>query len=86
MVGIIMVIALLTIPAAVAGQFARRLWHVMLLAVIFCLAINWAGIIVSYQYNLSTGPAIIVIAGITYLAVLSGSRLWNRLRMKINRP
>ena len=84
-VGIIMVIALLTIPAAVAGQFARRLWHVMLLAVIFCMAFNWAGLILSYQYNLSAGPAIIVIAGITYLAVLSGSRIWDSIKMKINR-
>ncbi|MFO7560670.1 MAG: metal ABC transporter permease [Desulfobacterales bacterium] len=84
-VGIIMVIALLTIPAAVAGQFARRLWQVMLLAVILCMAFNGAGLVLSYHYNLSTGPAIIVIAGITYLAVLAGSRLWNRVKMKLNR-
>jgi zinc transport system permease protein len=83
-VGIIMVIALLTIPAAVAGQFARRLWHVMILAVILCLAFSWTGLVVSYRYNLSTGPAIIVIAGITYLAVLSGSKIIYRIIIKIN--
>jgi len=85
-VGIIMVIALLTVPAAVAGQFARRLWHVMLLAVILCLVFNWAGLIISYRYNLSTGPAIIIIAGMTYLAVLSGSKLWDSIKIKTNRP
>jgi zinc transport system permease protein len=74
-VGIIMVIALLTIPAAVAGHFAKKLWHMMVFAVFFCLMFNWTGIAVSYSLNLSSGPTIIMIAGITYLTVFLCTRL-----------
>lgn len=73
-VGIVMVIALLTIPAAVASQFAKRLWQTMVMGVVFCLAFTWTGLGVSYHFSLSSGPTIIVIAGLTYLAVVSGAR------------
>lgn len=74
-VGIVMVIALLTIPAAVAGQFAKRLWQMMLLAILFCMLFTWAGLAVSYSYRLSSGPTIIVIAGLVYLIVLLFTRI-----------
>ncbi len=77
-VGIVMVIALLTIPAAVAGQFAKRLWQTMVLAIFFCMAFTWTGLGVSYEYSLSSGPTIIVIAGLTYLIVVSLSRVVNK--------
>jgi zinc transport system permease protein len=78
MVGIVMVIALLTLPAAVAGHFARRLWQMMILAVLFCMAFTWSGLALSYTYNLSSGPTIIAIAGIMYLTVLIISRNWKK--------
>ncbi|MBW1643073.1 MAG: metal ABC transporter permease [Deltaproteobacteria bacterium] len=81
-VGIVMVIALLTLPAAVAGQFSRRLWQMMVLAVIFCMIFNWTGLALSYSLNLSSGPTIIIIAGITYIAVISFSRIFHRIKQK----
>ena len=78
MVGIVMVIALLTLPAAVAGHFSRRLWQMMILAVLFCMAFTWSGLALSYMYNLSSGPTIIAIAGIVYLTVLIISRNWKK--------
>jgi zinc transport system permease protein len=74
-VGIIMVIALLTIPAAVAGQLVKRLWLMMVLAIFLCMAFTWSGLAISYTYNLSSGPTIIVVAGITYMVVLLGTQL-----------
>ncbi|HOX37158.1 MAG TPA: metal ABC transporter permease [Candidatus Brocadiia bacterium] len=79
-VGIVMVIALLTLPSAVAGQFARRLWHMMLLSIFFCAVFNIAGLAISYIHELPSGPTIIVLAAATYLAVLAGSRIPNLLR------
>ena len=73
-VGIVMVIALLTLPAAVAGQFARRLWHMMVLATLFCMAFTWTGLSISYTYSLSSGPTIILVAGATYLLVIMGRK------------
>jgi zinc transport system permease protein len=68
-VGIVLVIALLTLPAAVAGHFARQLWQMMLLAIIFCMVFVAGGLAVSYSWNLPGGPTIILIAGAAYLIV-----------------
>jgi zinc transport system permease protein len=75
MVGIVLVIALLTLPPAVAGYFSRQLWQMMLLAVIFCAVVVGAGIAVSYPLDLPSGPVIILLAGSAYLLVTIAVRL-----------
>jgi zinc transport system permease protein len=77
-VGIVMVIALLTLPAAVAGQFSRRLWQMMALSVVFCLLFTAFGLGVSYSYELPSGPTIIVLAAAVYLVVTLAGRLFHR--------
>ena len=77
-VGIVMVIALLTLPAAVAGRFARRIWQMMALAVLFCMAFTTSGLAVSYVYDLPSGPTIIMVGGAVYLLVVAGGRLFKR--------
>jgi zinc transport system permease protein len=74
-VGIILVIALLTLPPAIAGYFSRQLWQMMLLAVLFCAMAVGTGIAVSYPINLPSGPVIILLAGGAYLLVTIASRL-----------
>jgi zinc transport system permease protein len=74
-VGIVMVIALLTLPVAVAGHFARRLWHMMALATLFSIAFTVLGLAISYQPDLPAGATIIVLAGAVYLLVAVGDRL-----------
>lgn len=69
-VGIVMVIALLTLPAAVAGQFSRRLWQMMALSALFTILFTTAGLAFSYGPNLPAGATTIVLAGGVYLAVL----------------
>lgn len=75
LVGIVLVIALLTLPAAVAGQFSRRMAWIMVMAVLFCMAFSTAGIALSYPYDLPSGPMIIVTGAAVYLAVLAAKRL-----------
>jgi len=75
-VGIVMVIGLLTLPAAVAGHFARRLWQMMVLATAFCVAFVVVGLCTSYSYDLPSGPVIIVLAGLVYLSVAVGVRVY----------
>ncbi len=79
-VGIVLVIALLTIPPAIAGFYARRLWQMMLLSVLLCTAFTWTGLGISYQLSLSSGPTIIVLCGITYLVLLALNRLVIKLK------
>ena len=69
-VGIVMVIALLTLPAAAAGQFARRIWQMMALSVLFCMLFTSSGLAVGYVYDLPVGPTIICIGGLVYLFTL----------------
>ncbi len=77
-VGIVMVIALLTLPAAVAGLLARRIGQMMLLAVISCMVFTCIGLALSYSYDLPSGPAIILVGGAAYLAVLGMLKLVRR--------
>jgi len=81
-VGIIMVIALLTLPAAMASHYARRLWQMMLLAILLCVFISWVGLATSYSFKLSSGPTIIIIAGAAYLVTISLSVLRKKIQLK----
>ncbi|HWL95541.1 MAG TPA: metal ABC transporter permease [Phycisphaerae bacterium] len=69
-VGIVLVIALLTLPVAIAGSFARTLLHIMLAATLICMVITSAGLAVSFGPDLPAGATTIVLAGAAYLAVL----------------
>jgi len=76
-VGIIMVIAMLTLPAAVAGQFTRRLWSMMILSVLLSVAFTTTGLALSYKIAMPSGPTIVVIAGICYL----GSLIYRKIKL-----
>ncbi len=69
-VGVVMVIALLTLPAAIAGFFSRTLKKNMVLAVGLSIAFTTFGLAVSYSPNLPAGATIIIVAGIVYLLVM----------------
>jgi len=66
-VGIILVIALLTLPAATARYYARSLVQMMIIASILGALFTTSGLIVSYEPNLPAGATIVVIAGLAYL-------------------
>ena len=71
-VGIVMVIALLTLPAAIAGRFTRTLWQTMILAAVFSVVFVTLGLAISYSPDLPAGATIILLAGVAYLAVTVG--------------
>jgi len=77
-VGLILVIALLTLPAAIAGHFVQRLWQMMLVAVVLSGLLTTAGLALSYQPELPAGATTIVLAGACYLLTLGAGR-WFRL-------
>lgn len=74
-VGIVLVIALLTLPTAVAGHFSRKLWHMMVLSVLLTAVLNFTGLAASYAPDWPTGATTIMLAGALYLIVLCGARL-----------
>lgn len=74
-VGLIMVIALLTIPAAISGLFVRGLKKMMVLSVILGIVFTTLGLYLSYFFNLTSGATIILVAGISYMLALGTRQL-----------
>jgi zinc transport system permease protein len=68
LVGIVLVNALLVIPAATAKLLARSLKQLFVLAPLFGTATALAGLVVSYSFDLPSGPAIVVLSGFGFLA------------------
>jgi zinc transport system permease protein len=69
-VGMIMVIALLTMPAAIAAQYARGLKQMMVGATALSVLFTVIGLLLSYYLNLTSGATIILVAGAVYLVSL----------------
>ncbi len=84
-VGLVMVIALLTLPAATAFQLTGRLWSAMLLAIALCFLFTAGGIMISYKPELPAGATIIELAGSVYLLVLIGRKLFSLFSHRIHR-
>jgi zinc transport system permease protein len=74
-VGLILVIALFTLPAAIAGQFVRSVAAMILVACALGAIFGFAGLGVSYASNLPSGATIILLAGLGYLISLAIARL-----------
>lgn len=70
LVGIMLVIALLTIPAAAAGCCTSRLSTMMVVAALFNALFITAGLVASSIISIPSGPAIVLFAGIVYLICL----------------
>lgn len=69
-VGLIMVIALLTMPAAISEQFTSNLKKMMVLSIILSIAFTTTGLWLSYALNLTSGATIILVSGGAFLVSL----------------
>ena len=78
-VGLIMVIALLTIPAAISGQFVKDMKRMMVLASILGVLFTTTGLWLSYFLNLTSGATIILTSGLAYVLSLAFRPLQRRL-------
>jgi zinc transport system permease protein len=74
-VGIVMVIALLTLPSATAGYFSKRLLGMMWISVLFSALFTSGGLALSYGPGLPAGATIILLSGAVYLVVVFVSRI-----------
>ena len=61
-VGLILVIALLTIPPYIAEKYAQSLRMMMLISTLLCCMFTMAGLWLSYIFNLTSGATIIMVA------------------------
>jgi len=80
-VGVILVIALLTIPAAIMVQFHLNLERTMIFSIILSAFFTTAGLLISAAYNVTSGATIIAVACAGYALSL----LFNTLKTKLRR-
>lgn len=62
-VGIVLIIALLTIPVAIAGELSIRFKSIMLISILTGMLICLGGLAISYYVELPSGAVIILIGG-----------------------
>lgn len=81
-VGIILVLALLTAPAATAGiltfNLKKRMIYSVILGSIFCIA----GLFISYELNIASGAVIVILSVMFYLLVYAVRLILKRVKRK----
>ena len=70
-VGIVMVIALLTLPIGIAALFSTTMWRMMVISSILCAVFTTSGLVLSYEPDYPAGATTIIIAGAAYLAAVT---------------
>lgn len=66
-VGLILVIALLTIPPYIAEKYSKSLFVMMILSSLLSVLFTVTGLWLAYAYNLTSGASIILVAGLGFL-------------------
>ena len=84
-VGMILVIAMLTFPAALARQFTHDIKKMMMLAVLFGMLFAFGGLWTSYILNLASGATIILLSGLVLLMTYIAAGLRNRAKVRFTR-
>lgn len=82
-VGIILIIALLTMPPAMARQFTYDLRKMMALSVLFGAVFMLGGLWLSYEYDVASGATIVLFGGALFLVTMGARKLlarWHRMR------
>lgn len=65
--GTLMAVGLMMLPAAAARFWAVEVWSLAALSITMGFVSGWSGLLISYHFDLPSGPAIILTAGIFYL-------------------
>jgi zinc transport system permease protein len=78
LIGIVLVSALLVLPAATARQLTDNYRGLVLYSVVIGVISTVAGLILSYQLNLASGATIVLFAGLLFFTSLLYARLKER--------
>ena len=68
-VGLILVIALLTIPPYIAEKFCSKLFSMMILSTILSVCFSFVGLVLAFLFNLTSGATIIMVASLAFFIV-----------------
>ncbi len=73
-IGIILVIAMLTIPPSIAGQFTHDMRHMMAGSAALSAVFIVTGLWLSFEFDLIAGATIVILAGVVFLVVTALKR------------
>lgn len=76
-VGLILVIAMMTIPVYIAEYFSESLWGMMSVSALVATIFTVVGLYISYTYNITSGAAIIMTAAVSLTLFLTIRKLRN---------
>ena len=77
-VGLILVIALLTVPAAIAGQLTGNLKRMMVISIVLGAIFTTTGLWISYVLDLTSGATIILTSGAGFVIAM----LWRAVERR----
>lgn len=72
--GTLMALGIMMLPAITARLLAQQIWTVVLCAVSIALFSGYTGLLLSYHLEWPAGPTIILVCGLFYLVALVGAR------------
>ncbi|MBN1915032.1 MAG: metal ABC transporter permease [Parachlamydiales bacterium] len=78
-VGLILVIALLILPAAIGFLAFRSLYKIIMSAIFLGVVFSFFGLFISYEYNLPTGPSIILLTALSFILSLVLKRVGQKI-------
>jgi zinc transport system permease protein len=74
-VGLILVIALMTIPPYIAEKYSKSLVSMMVISSVLSALFTVIGLWLSFEFNLTSGASIIIVAGVGFLISLGVEQL-----------
>ena len=78
-VGLILVIALLTIPPYIAENYTHSLGEMMVMSSLLGIFFTICGLYLSYRFNLTSGAAIIMVAGLAFFVSCASGMIKKRV-------
>ncbi|WGI17553.1 metal ABC transporter permease [Methanonatronarchaeum sp. AMET-Sl] len=78
-VGIILVIAMLSIPPTIANLLTYNMKHIMIYSIGFSLIFTYLGLYISYSLDIPAGPTIVTFAGIVFIGALIGNKIGEKI-------
>ncbi len=81
-VGIVMVIAMLTLPSGIASFTSKSVFSMMVSGCLFASVFSVSGLALSWSADLPSGAVTVVFAGIVYIGFAAGKGIITRSRSK----
>jgi zinc/manganese transport system permease protein len=84
--GTLMAVGLMMLPAAAARFWAADLWSLAAVSALIALVSGYVGLLLSFHFDLPSGPAIVLTAGAVYVLSLAAGPLGSLRRTWLMQP